>query len=115
MSVAQGIGAGERQLGAENPRPPGGGLSRRRSTPYFLLIPGMAWLVVFFVVPLVTLVSTSTQTRPAGAEIGVFTQTFRFANYVDTLSEYAVVFGRSFVYALIATLAALAISYPLAY
>ena len=60
-------------------------------------------------------ISTSTQTRPPGAEIGVYEQTFRFANYVDALSEYATQFGRSFVYALLATALALAISYPLAY
>jgi ABC-type spermidine/putrescine transport system permease subunit I len=75
----------------------------------------MAWLAIFFVVPIVTLVSTSTQTRPSGAEIGVYRQTFRFANYTDTLSEYLDVFLRSFGYALIATVLALAISYPLAY
>ncbi len=116
MSAVQGIGVGERQLGAGG-RPPRrtGRAGTRRTTPYLLLLPGMAWLAVFFVVPLFTLLSTSTQTRPEGAEIGVYTQTFRFANYVDTLEEYAVVFGRSFFYALIATLLALAISYPLAY
>ena len=90
-------------------------MTGRRTTPYLLMLPGLAWLVIFFAIPIVTLVSTSTQTRPEGAEIGVYTQTFRFANYTDALSEYAVVFGRSFLYALIATLIALLISYPLAY
>ena len=113
MSAVQGIGLGERQLGADAPPPPRA--AGRRSTPYLLLLPGMAWLTIFFLVPLVTLLSTSTQTRPAGAEIGVYRQTFRVANYVDTLSEYAVVFGRSFFYALVATLLALVIAYPLAY
>jgi spermidine/putrescine transport system permease protein len=89
--------------------------TRRRGTPYLLLLPGMAWLAIFFAVPLVTLLSTSTQTRPEGAEIGVYRQTFRLANYTDALSEYAAVFGRSFGYALVATLVALLISYPLAY
>jgi len=98
---------------AREPRP--GRSGRRRSTPYLLLLPGIAWLVVFFVVPIFTLLSTSTQTRPSGAEIGVYRQTYRFENYVDSLSEYAVVFGRSFLYALIATLVALLIAYPLAY
>ena len=117
MSTAvQGIGVGERQLNAEEPPPhERGGAGRRRSTPYLLLLPGLAWLVMFFVVPIVTLLSTSTQTRPSGAEIGVYRQTVRFANYPETLSEYAVVFGRSFLYAVIATLLALLISYPLAY
>ena len=119
MSAAQGIGVGERQAledpqhdeGSTAPTQPG----RRRMTPYLLLLPGMAWLAIFFIVPLVTLLSTSTQTRPEGAEIGVYTQTWRFANYPDTIDEYLTVFGRSFLYALIATALALAISYPLAY
>jgi spermidine/putrescine transport system permease protein len=90
-------------------------MTGRRTTPYLLLLPGVAWLVLFFAIPILTLVSTSTQTRPEDAEIGVYRQAFRFANYTDALSEYAVVFGRSFLYALIATLIALLISYPLAY
>jgi spermidine/putrescine transport system permease protein len=119
MSAAQGLGLGEQQQleddqhdgGSAAPTQPG----RWRGTPYLLLLPGMAWLAIFFIVPILTLISTSTQTRPEGAEIGVYTQTFRLANYTDTLREYATVFGRSFTYALIATLLALAISYPLAY
>ena len=87
----------------------------RRMTPYFLLLPGMLYLALFFLVPLMTLAGTSTQTRPAGAEIGVFEQTFRFANYTDALSDYSDVFIRSFAYAGIATVLAFAIGYPLAY
>ncbi len=117
MSAGQGIGLGERQLDADRPPPAdrSGDGGRRRLTPYLLLLPGMLWLLVFFILPIATLLSTSTQTRPAGGEIGEYVQTFRFANYVDTLDEYLTVFGRSFLYALIATVLALAISYPLAY
>ena len=117
MSAAAGIGAGERQADEGPPpdedaaRPVG----RRKLTPYLLLLPGMAWLAVFFLVPLLTLLSTSTQTRPPGADIGTYRQTFRLANYPDAIGEYLTVFGRSFLYAVIATLLALAISYPLAY
>jgi spermidine/putrescine transport system permease protein len=116
MSAAQGIGVGERQ--AEDRKPPSDSASRpgrSRMTPYLLLLPGMLWLTVFFLVPIFTLVSTSTQTPPAGADIGEYVQTYRVANYVDSVSEYLTVFGRSFLYALIATVLALAISYPLAY
>ena len=115
MSAVQGIGIGESQAGGGPPpevSKPGVG---RKLTPYLLLLPGMAWLAFFFIAPIVTLFSTSTQTRPSGADIGVFTQTFRFANYVDGIKEYAPEFGRSFLYAFLATVAALAISYPLAY
>lgn len=87
----------------------------RSLTPYLLLLPGLAWLFLFFVMPIVTLASTSTQTRPPGAEIGVFQQTFRLANYRDAIIEFAPQFGRSLLYAGIATILALAFSYPLAY
>lgn len=87
----------------------------RRLTPYLLLLPGIAWLVLFFVVPIVTLFSTSLQTPAPGGETGVFVQTFSFSNYVDAVTEYYRQFGRSFLYAGIATVLALAIGYPLAY
>jgi len=87
----------------------------RRSTPYLLLLPGMAWLVLFFAVPVFALASLSLQTRVPGAEIGVYTQTFRWANYSDALTEYAPQFIRSFLYAGLATVLCLAIGYPLAY
>jgi spermidine/putrescine transport system permease protein len=112
VSAVQGIGVAERQQPDEPPPPRERG---RRLTPYLLLLPGMAWLIGFFVVPLFTLLSTSTQTRPSGAEIGVYRQTFRLANYTDSISEYATVFLRSFGYAFLATVAALVIAYPLAY
>ncbi len=89
---------------------------RSRSwTPYLLLLPGLLWLGVFFVVPLVTLLGTSTQTPAVSGETGVFVQTFRFANYWDALTAYEAQFIRSFLYAGIATVLALVISYPLAY
>jgi len=91
-------------------------LARRgRRTPYLLLLPGLLWLLAFFAVPLVTLAGTSTQTPAPSGETGAFQQTFRFANYVDALTQYAPQFGRSFLYALVATALALVIGYPLAY
>lgn len=88
---------------------------RRSWTPYLLLLPGLAWLTVFFVVPLITLLGTSTQTPGPSGETGVFVQTFRFTNYWDALTAYEAQFIRSFLYAGIATVLALVISYPLAY
>ena len=89
---------------------------RRRSwLPYLLLLPGMAWLAVFFAVPIVTLFGTSTQTPVAGGEVGEFEQTFRWQNYPEAVAEYSEQFIRSFVFAGLATLIALLISYPLAY
>jgi len=61
------------------------------------------------------LAATSTQTPVVGGDTGQFVQTFRFANYIDAFNASREQFGRSFIYATLATLLALAISYPLAY
>ncbi len=87
----------------------------RISTPYLLLIPGMGFLLIFFILPLFNLAQTSTQTRVGGGDTGEYEQTWRFANYFDAFVENREQFGRSFLYALIATVLALAIAYPLAY
>jgi len=89
--------------------------SRGRFTPYLLMLPGLLWLGVFFVVPIFTLLATSTQTAAPSGETGAFVQTFRLANYWEALTAYQVQFVRSFLFAGIATVLALAISYPLAY
>jgi spermidine/putrescine transport system permease protein len=61
------------------------------------------------------LAQTSTQTPIAGGDTGEYEQTLRFSNYIDAFIENKEQFGRSFLYAAIATIAALAIAYPLAY
>ena len=84
-------------------------------TPYLLLLPGFIFLFTFFIVPIVNLAQTSTQTPISDGDVGQYEQTFRFANYLDAFLENREQFSRSFVYAIIATLLALLISYPLAY
>ncbi|WP_405011387.1 ABC transporter permease [Kitasatospora sp. NBC_01539] len=86
--------------------------TRRRLTPYWLLLPGIAWLVVFFVVPMVYQASTSLQT--GSLEEG-FRVTWHVATYWDALTEYKWHFVRSFAYAASATVLCLAVGYPLAY
>lgn len=83
--------------------------------PYLLLAPGLFWLFTFFVLPIINLAATSTQTPIVGGDTGQFVQTFRFANYIDAFNASREQFARSFIYATLATLLALAISYPLAY
>jgi spermidine/putrescine transport system permease protein len=104
-------GSGPEGGGAPPPAPPG----RNKALPYLLLLPGLAWLAVFFAIPIFTLFGTSTQTPVPGGDIGAFEQTFRFLNYPEVISEYAGHFVRSFLYAGIATVLALLIGYPLAY
>ena len=84
-------------------------------TPYLLLLPGMGFLLIFFILPILNLAQTSTQTSLGGGDTGQYEQTFRFANYVDAFVENREQFARSFIYAVIATTLALLIAYPLAY
>ena len=92
----------------------GGLLHRNRwATPYLLLAPGLAFLALFFLVPLGFLGYQSLETQnPID-----FTNSFSWAwhNYSDALSTYHEQLLRSFEYAAIATAIALVVSYPLAY
>lgn len=94
---------------------PKSGLKSRSYTPYLLLAPGLIWLVTFFIIPIFSLASTSTMVRPEGAQIGTYVQELRLQNYVDAFVANQEQYVRSFVYAGIATILALAIAYPLAY
>ena len=84
-------------------------------TPYLLLLPGFAFLFTFFILPIVNLAQTSTQTPVAGGDTGEYEQTLAFGNYIQAFVENKEQFGRSFLYASLATIFALAIAYPLAY
>ena len=94
--------------------PPPSGARRRTRTALLLLIPGIGWLTVFFIIPLITLFTTSLQ-APVPGSIGVYQPAFEVSNYVVAFQEYWPQFVRSFVYAGIATILALALAYPLAY
>jgi spermidine/putrescine transport system permease protein len=82
-------------------------------TPYLLLAPGLAFLALFFLVPLGFLAHQSLETQnPID-----FTNSFDWAwhNYSDAITAYDGQLIRSFEYAAIATGIALVVSYPLAY
>jgi spermidine/putrescine transport system permease protein len=83
--------------------------------PYLLLFPGFAFLFTFFILPIVNLAQTSTQTPIAGGDTGQNEQTFAFSNYINAFLDNKEQFSRSFIYASLATIFALAIAYPLAY
>jgi spermidine/putrescine transport system permease protein len=85
---------------------------RRKLIPYWLLLPGILWLLVFFALPLVYQASTSVQT--GSLEEG-FKVTWHFATYWDALGEYWPHFLRSVLYAGTATVLCLILGYPLAY
>lgn len=81
----------------------------------FLLLPGLSYLALFFLTPLISLVITSLQVPDASGEIGRYQYGFAVENYWYAIESYLPQILRSFVYALIATVLALLISYPLAY
>jgi spermidine/putrescine transport system permease protein len=83
--------------------------------PYLLLLPGFAFLFTFFILPILNLAQTSTQTPVKGGDTGQYEQTFAFSNYINAFVDNKDQFLRSFVYAFLATILALAIAYPLAY
>jgi spermidine/putrescine transport system permease protein len=85
---------------------------RQRLAPYWLLGPGLLWLIVFFVVPMYFMGEMALRS-------GTFETGFRFdwawANFPDALSGRGQQIGRTFVYAGTATVLSLLIAYPLAY
>jgi spermidine/putrescine transport system permease protein len=85
---------------------------RHAAVPYLLMLPGGLWLTIFFVVPVIALLSLSTQ---QGDVVDGFTQTFHFANYADAWANYQPQFLRSLWYGLIATALCIALGYPVAY
>ncbi|GAA1521323.1 spermidine/putrescine transport system permease protein [Agromyces terreus] len=80
-----------------------------------LLLPGILYLVLFFLTPLISLLLTSLQAPLEFGDIGQYQYAFNWQNYVDVMTAYWPHILRSFGYALAATVFALAFSYPLAY
>jgi spermidine/putrescine transport system permease protein len=80
-------------------------------TPYLLLSPALLWLGIFFLVSLGFLGYQSLQS-------GIYPNfefTWEFSNFTEAFSDYRTQLGRSFLYAGLATTAALLLAYPLVY
>lgn len=92
--------------------PPVSARSRRSFLPYLLTIPGLLWLLVFFVLPMTTMFSVSLQ--EGSLEEG-FTFVNRWANYTESLSLYDTQIIRSLIFGAIVTLTTLILSYPMMY
>jgi spermidine/putrescine transport system permease protein len=83
-----------------------------RLTPYLVGLPGGLWLGIFFVVPILVMLSLSLQS--GNAEEG-FKFTWAWSNYADAWEFYHTQFIRSIVYGLIVTVLCLVLAYPMAY
>jgi spermidine/putrescine transport system permease protein len=99
-------------LAAPSSPPAARSSGRRRLAPYFLLAPGLVYLVVFFLVPMYYLAETSLE--KGSLELG-YTFSWAFSNYGNAISAYQTQFLRSIEYAGVATIISLLVSYPLAY
>lgn len=88
------------------------GRSRKGLVPYLLTFPGVLWLGVFFLIPMIAMFSLSFQ--EGSLERG-FEFTGHWQTYTEALGKYDTQLYRSLVYGLIVTLVTLAISYPMAY
>ena len=88
--------------------------ARGRRVPYVLLIPGMLFTFVFFVVPLITLLKISLSTKPDRL-LPNYEFTWEWSNFGTAFDDFGEQLLRSFVYAGIATVLCLLIAYPIAY
>jgi spermidine/putrescine transport system permease protein len=87
---------------------------RRGRTGYFLLIPGVLWLALFFVIPFYSLVATSLF-DPGGSVFSGYSMTYQFSNYWHSVQDYWEPLVRSLWYAALATVICLVLGYVLAY
>jgi spermidine/putrescine transport system permease protein len=84
----------------------------RGAVPYLLLLPGIGWLLLFYVYPAIQLFLVSLWT---GSLDDGYQMTFNFGIYARGLSEYWPWIVRSAAYGGLATIIAFLIGYPLAY
>jgi spermidine/putrescine transport system permease protein len=80
--------------------------------PYLFLVPGGLWLLIFFVLPMLTMASVSLQEGSLGSG---FRLTFNFEIFPEVLNRWSTQFVRSLQYGLIVTVVGLIIGYPMAY
>ncbi|SEJ14665.1 ABC transporter permease [Demequina mangrovi] len=86
-----------------------------KNAAYLLIGPAAIWLAVFFLFPMLSLLTTSLSDPATGSPINGYTLTWRIGNYVEALGDYWPYMARSLMYAGIATLMCLVLGYVLAY
>jgi len=84
----------------------------RALVPYLFLIPGGLFLVLFFVIPLITTISVALQEGSLGTG---YRLTFNFDVFPDAITRWNVQLVRSLEYGLIVTALTMLIGYPMAY
>ena len=85
---------------------------RAKLAPYALILPGGLWLVLFFVVPMVTMFNLSLS---QGDVVGGFEVTWRWETYATVFETYHTQIVRSVWYGGVTTVAQIIIAFPIAY
>lgn len=88
---------------------------RSKIAPYLMILPALAYLAIFFVVPFWSLFRTSLSSSGGSIYLPTLTFNWEFSNYAHAFSAYQDQILRSLGYAFTATVVSLLISYPLAY
>jgi spermidine/putrescine transport system permease protein len=84
----------------------------RALAPYLLILPGGGWLLLFFLLPILTLAITSLE---SGDFINGFNFTWQFGNYSRGFTLYSTQFLHAIEFGGAATIVALVVAYPAAY
>jgi spermidine/putrescine transport system permease protein len=84
----------------------------RALAPYLLILPGGGWMLLFFLLPILTLAITSLE---SGDFINGFDFTWNFGNYSDGFGLYSTQYLHAVEYGGAATIVALLVAYPAAY
>jgi spermidine/putrescine transport system permease protein len=84
----------------------------RWAIPYLFLAPGGLWLLIFFLVPLLMMLSVSLQ---EGSLASGYRLTLNFGIYPEVVTRWGTQFLRSLQYGFLAAALTLLIGYPLAY
>jgi spermidine/putrescine transport system permease protein len=91
------------------------GRQRSKIAPYLMILPALAYLAVFFVVPFFSLARTSLSSSGGSVYLPTLTFAWDFGNYFEAFSRYQDQILRSFIYAIAATVLCMLLAFPLAY
>ncbi|MGH9272419.1 MAG: ABC transporter permease, partial [Ilumatobacteraceae bacterium] len=80
-----------------------------RKIPYWLILPGMLFTFVFFVIPLITLLKIALSTKPDRL-LPNYELSWEWSNFSSAFTEFGEQLLRAFIYAAIATILALLIA-----
>lgn len=85
-----------------------------RIAPYVLLLPGMLFLYVFFVVPMVTLLKIALSEKP-DRNLPNYDFGWKWGNFSSAFDDFGEQLLRALGYAAVATVLCILIAYPIAY